>query len=159
MKEGDTSWFTEPSEISLSLQNRDVGDSEENNNGQRNNDAPERLVQARQYMQTWTAPYGNVGNWPARLHEIYVEAKKEEEAARQPHTVRDWYTCLHHQLLEGEAILNQAYMVLDGDLPTAPEEVRALFREAGDLLGTLHHGLSCMRTCLTFVDYEICAVT
>jgi hypothetical protein len=103
---------------------------------------------------TWMMLYGNVGNWPAGLCQVYSEVKEEEVSGKVPQAVVDWCVLLRQQLLDGETILHEAYMVFDGELPTDSEDVQAIFCEGGDLLGTLHHGVACLQTYIAMVDYQ-----
>jgi hypothetical protein len=99
MKEGDMSWVT--------------GDTNDNKiKKERHNDNTlERLIQAQQHMWTWTMLYGNIGNWPAGLCQVYLEMKEEEVSGKAPQAVADWCVLLCQQLLDSKTILHEAYMV------------------------------------------------
>jgi hypothetical protein len=46
----------------------------------------------------------------------------------------------------------ETYCIFEGELPETREQVKALFTKAGDLLGTVHHGVACIQTHLVIVD-------
>src|ERR1700683_4043626 len=110
------------------------------------------MQNVRADMHTRTSLYGNVGNWPLVLLNALLAAKKHKIAGN-PFAVTQWCSHLQQYLGYGEAILSQAYMIMDGEISTG-QDARYFIREVADLLGTLHHGVACVQTHIIFITRE-----
>jgi hypothetical protein len=103
------------------------------------------LTTIHQDVLEWMGDWGPIPSWPVKITD-------DLEQARETDTLEAWLTNASTRLNCGRALLCRLWALPSFPLPKDVDEVRNIWRQSFELVGTVQNGVSCLESRLEMVQ-------